>query len=196
MAEELFNVAACLARVRLHDDDAARALVGHLFPLVMKIVRSHLPSRAAEEDLAQEVFIKMFQRLEQYEARNAVPFEHWVSRLAVTTCLDALRAQKRRPELRHADLSEAETAWLEFFTNTAAAEPASDGETARIAMQKLLATLPPDDRLLLQWLDLEGKSVKEIAHLTGWGISLIKVRAFRARRRLRKQAEILRREFL
>lgn len=196
MADETFDVAACLARVRRHDDDAARALVGHLFPLVMKIVRSHLPTRAAEEDLAQEVFIKMFQRLEQYAARDAVPFEHWVSRLAVTTCLDALRAQKRRPELRHADLSEAEAAWLEFFTNTAAAEPASDGETARIAMQKLLATLPPDDRLLLQWLDLEGKPVREIAQLTGWGVSMIKVRAFRARRRLRKQAESLRADFL
>lgn len=198
MPENEFDVVLALARVRAGDDDAARALVEHLFPLVMKIVRSHLPTRAAEEDLAQDVFVKVFNRLEQYGVRGDTPFSHWVSRLAVTTCLDALRAQKRRPELRHADLSEAEVQWLEFFTSSAPAEsaPETDAEAVREAMQKLLATLPPDDRLVLQLLDLEGRSVKEIRELTGWSESLVKIRAFRARRRLRKQAEHLRAEFL
>lgn len=193
ISEPEFDVASCLDRVRAQDDDAARALVGHLYPLVMKIVRSHLPVRTAEEDLAQEIFIKLFQRLGQYEARDGVPLSHWVSRLAVTTCLDALRAEKRRPELRHADLGEGELAWLEFFTGSAPAEHAPETEAAvvRDAMHKLLATLEPPDRLVLQWLDLEGRPVKEISALTGWSVSLVKVRAFRARRRLRKAAEKL-----
>ncbi len=198
VSETDFDVVACLSRVRAQDDDAARALVGHLYPLVMKIVRSHLPVRTAEEDLAQEVFIKLFQRLDQYEAREGVPLTHWVSRLAVTTCLDALRAEKRRPELRHADLGEGELLWLEFLTGSAPAEhaPETEAATVRDAMHKLLATLEAPDRLVLQWLDLEGRPVKEISALTGWSASLVKVRAFRARRRLRKAAEQLKAQFL
>jgi len=103
--EQPFDVPGCLNRVRQRDQAAARELVDHLYPLVIRIVRSHLPRRVPEEDLAQEVFMKMFTRLEQYQ--GAVPFPHWVSRIAVTTCIDHLRAQKRRPEFRMADLSEA-----------------------------------------------------------------------------------------
>ena len=111
MAEEPFDVAACLDRVRLHDQDAARQLVEHLYPLIIRIVRAHLPRRVAEEDLAQEIFLKMFSRLDQY--KGAVAFTHWVSRIAVTTCIDQLRAQKRRPEFRWADLSEQEAEVLD-----------------------------------------------------------------------------------
>ncbi len=102
MADETFDLAGCLERVRARDQAAARELVEHLYPLVIRIVRSHLPRRVAEEDLAQDVFLKMFTRLAQYQGN--VPFTHWVSRIAVTTCIDQLRAQKRRPEFRWADL--------------------------------------------------------------------------------------------
>ena len=105
------DVAQCLARVRARDEDAARALVEHLYPLVIKIVRAHLPRRLDEEDLAQEIFMKVFANAAQY--RGEVPFEHWVSRVAVSTCLDRLRAQKRRPEWRWADLSEGEAEVLD-----------------------------------------------------------------------------------
>ncbi|MDI1319290.1 MAG: sigma-70 family RNA polymerase sigma factor, partial [bacterium] len=110
-AEAAFDVAACLARVRQNDQAAARQLVEHLYPLVIRIVRSHLPRRVAEEDLAQDIFLKMFTRLAQYQGN--VPFPHWVSRIAVTTCIDQLRAQKRRPEFRWADLSENEAEVLD-----------------------------------------------------------------------------------
>ncbi len=79
-----------LARAREGDEEAARALVERLHPLVMKIVRAHLPRRAAEEDLAQEVFARVFERLDQYEARAGVPFDHWVARLAVRLPLGQL----------------------------------------------------------------------------------------------------------
>src|SRR5215207_8566850 len=106
MVEEPFDFAGCLVRVRTRDQAACRQLVEQLYPQVIRIDRSHLPRRVAEEDLAQEVFMKMFTRLDQYQ--GAVPFPHWVSRIAVTTCIDHLRAQKRRPEFRWADLSENE----------------------------------------------------------------------------------------
>src|SRR5206468_9071951 len=91
-----------------HDDEAARALVRHLYPLVAKIVRAHRPRRTSEEDLCQVIFIKVFQNLSKFSGK--VPLEHWVSRIAVNTCLNQIASEKVRPELRHADLTEEESA--------------------------------------------------------------------------------------
>lgn len=182
--EPPFDVPACLERVRQGDQAAARELVDHLYPLVIRIVRSHLPRRVPEEDLAQEVFMKMFTRIGQYQ--GAVPFPHWVSRIAVTTCIDHLRAQKRRPEFRWADLSEGEADVLDaVMTNEADVAP-DDAVEAHELVHKLLDQLNPEDRMVLQLLDLEQKTIAEISALTGWGQSLVKVRAFRARRKLQK----------
>ncbi len=188
MRTEESDLTPLLTRVREQDEDAARALVERLYPLVIRIVRSHLPRRTMEEDLAQEVFVKLFARLDRYADRTGIPFEHWVSRLAVRTCLDALRAERRRPEWRWGDLSEAEAVWLEFMLADEAAPPDAAAASAREVVEKLLGQLPPDDRLVLVLLDLEQRSVKEIARLTGWSGSLVKVRAFRARRKLRQLA--------
>jgi RNA polymerase sigma-70 factor (ECF subfamily) len=191
MRTEVSDLTPLLAWVREQDEDAARALVAALHPLVIRIVRAHLPRRTMEADLAQEVFVKLFARLHQYVARDDVPFRHWVARLAVRTCLDALRAERRRPEWRWSDLPEAEVAWLDFMLADAAAPPETDATSAREVVEKLLAQLSPDDRLILTLLDLEQRSVKEIAQLTGWSGTLVKVRAFRARRKLRALAENL-----
>ncbi|MBX3735978.1 MAG: sigma-70 family RNA polymerase sigma factor [Candidatus Didemnitutus sp.] len=190
MADETFDLAGCLERVRVRDQAAARELVEHLYPLVIRIVRSHLPRRVAEEDLAQDVFLKMFTRLAQYQGN--VPFTHWVSRIAVTTCIDQLRAQKRRPEFRWADLSENEAEVLDNVLSDTTAETPSDSMAARELVGKLLDQLSPADRTVIQMLDLEQKSVAEISALTGWGQSMIKVRAFRARRKLQKLFQELR----
>lgn len=195
MPPDALDVPACLERVRRQDGEAARALVEHLYPLVIKIVRAHRPRRMAEEDLAQEVFLKMFTRLEQYQGREGVPFEHWLSRLAVTTCLDALRAEKRRPEWRYADLADPEREWLEFFAGEAPATAPTDAMGAREMVDKLISLLPPDDRLVITLLDLQERSIADISALTGWSVSLVKVRAFRARRKMRDHALKLQKEF-
>jgi RNA polymerase sigma factor (sigma-70 family) len=179
-----FDLAGCLDRVRRQDQVAARELVEHLYPLVIRIVRSHLPRRVAEEDLAQEIFLKMFTRLSQYQ--GAVPFPHWVSRIAVTTCIDHLRAQKRRPEFRWADLSETEAEVLDNVITNENDVPANDAMAASELVHKLLAQLKPEDQTVIRLLDLEQKTIAEIAQITGWNQSLIKVRAFRARRKLQK----------
>jgi RNA polymerase sigma-70 factor (ECF subfamily) len=184
MAEDSFDLPACLERVRRRDQVACRELVEHLHPLVIRIVRSHLPRRVAEEDLAQDIFLKMFTRLEQYQGN--VPFPHWVSRIAVTTCIDQLRAQKRRPEFRWADLSENEAEVLDNVLTDDRDVTPGDALEARELVHKLLDQLKPDDRLVIQLLDLEQKTIAEISALTGWNQTLIKVRAFRARRKLQK----------
>src|SRR6059036_1356139 len=117
MPEAGLDMVACLERVRQRDEEAARSLVRELYPLVMKIVRSHLPRRIDEEDLSQTVFAKVFAHVDQYSGH--VPFEHWVSRVAVNTCLNALRAEKCRPELRWADLNEGEAEVMEKVLATA-----------------------------------------------------------------------------
>jgi RNA polymerase sigma-70 factor (ECF subfamily) len=182
--DQSFDLAGCLDRVRRRDQTAARELVEHLHPLVIRIVRAHLPRRVSEEDLAQDIFLKMFTRIDQYQ--GAVPFTHWVSRIAVTTCIDQLRAQKRRPELRWADLSERETEVLDSaITNENDVAP-DEALAARELVQKLLGQLKPEDRMVIQYLDLDQKSIAEISQLTGWNKTLVKVRAFRARRKLQR----------
>src|SRR5471032_3316772 len=187
-----FDLAGCLERVRQQDQLAALDLVDHLYPLVIRIVRSHLPRRVPEEDLAQEIFLKMFTRLAQYQ--GAVPFPHWVSRIAVTPCIDHLRAQKRRPEFRMADLSETEAEVIGNVLTNENDVPANDAMAAHELVHKLLAQLKPDDQLVIRLLDLEQKTIAEISQLTGWNQSLIKVRAFRARRKLQKLFQELQRK--
>jgi RNA polymerase sigma factor (sigma-70 family) len=184
MADDSFDLVGCLERVRRRDQVAARQLVEHLYPLVIRIVRSHLPRRVAEEDLAQDIFLKMFTRLEQYQ--GAVPFPHWVSRIAVTTCIDQLRAQKRRPEFRWADLSENEAQVLDNVLTDGSDTVPGDALAAHELVHKLLDQLKPDDKLVIQLLDLEQKTIAEISAKTGWNQTLVKVRAFRARRKLQK----------
>ena len=152
--------------------------------MVVRIVRAHLPRRVAEEDLLQDIFLKMFTRLSQYQ--GAVPFSHWVSRIAVTTCIDQLRAQKRRPEFRWADLSADEAQVLDTVMTDERDVAPDDALEARELVHKLLDQLKPEDRLVIQMLDLDQKTIAEISSLTGWGQSLVKVRAFRARRKLQK----------
>ncbi len=192
MDDETPDFDGLLDGVRRGDQVAARELVEALHPLVRKIVRAHLPRRVAEEDLSQEVYLKMFSRIEQY--RGEMPFTHWVSRIAVTTCIDHLRFQQRRPELRWADLSENEAEVLDAVLTGSDGEDATDALAARELVARLLEQLSPADRTVITLLDLEQKSVAEIRELTGWGASMIKVRAFRARRKLRKLFEQLERK--
>lgn len=178
-----------VGQVRAGDDEAASALVRHLSPLVLKIVRSHLPRRTSEEDLTQAVFMKIFAKLDQFSGK--VPLEHWVARVAVNTCLNQLDRERSRPELRLADLSEEEEQVVKTLAATEEEIEPGHHLAARELVEKLLGHLGPEDRLVLTLLHLEGRTVAETRELTGWSETGIKVRAFRARRKLRKQWEKL-----
>ncbi len=186
-----FDVQECVRRVSGGDMAAAEQLVVHLQPLVRRWVRNHLPRRESEEDLMQEVFLKLLQKVGSYRERPGVPFEHWVSRLAVRTCLDALRAERSRPEWRMADLGEGEQEWLDYLMQRNAEVPEERDREAKGIVTRLLEQLSPPDRLVLTLLDLEGRSTQEIAQMTGWTRPMVKMRAMRARRKLRDVAEKL-----
>jgi len=175
-----------LALVRNGDEAAARRLVDALYPKVVRIVRNHLPVTEDEEDLCQEVFMKMFSRMAQY--RGDQPFDHWVARIALNTCLDKLRRQKVRKVRSFSDFSGEEAECLqdamtarEFGENHATA--GTSAATLEV-LEKLLATLKPAEQLVVRLLDLEERSVADICEQTGWGASRVKVTAFRARRKL------------
>ena len=188
-SEPATDLSGLVARVVAGDEAAARELVERLWPQVIRIVRRHLPRRSSEEDLSQEVFMKVFARLDQWRAD--MPLEHWVSRVAVNTCLDALRWDKRRPELRWADLSEKEAEVLDNVLHDENDTTSGDALASRELAHKLLQTLKPADRLVLTMMDMEGRSVADVQRATGWSATLVKVRAFRARRKLRKAFEVL-----
>ena len=110
----------------------------------------------------------------------------WLHRVAVTTCLDRLRAQMRRPELRWADLTESEAEMLDAVLTTKNEPHPGQALAAREVVGKLMDALSPTDRLVVQLLDLEERSIAEIQAITGWNATLIKVRAFRARHKMKK----------
>jgi RNA polymerase sigma-70 factor, ECF subfamily len=183
MADEL-DAAALVAAARQHDESAAREIVRQLYPLVVKLVRAHRPRRTAEEDLCQMIFIKVFQKLDQFSGK--VPLEHWVSRIAINTCINQIQAERVRPEIRRADLSEEEAAVVENLAVNAEELRPDRRLAARDLVERLLVALKPAERLVIDLLYLQERSVAEIQALTGWGASLVKVRAFRARQKMRR----------
>lgn len=131
------------------------------------------------------IFIKMFQNLDRFSGK--VPLEHWVSRIAVNTCLNQIEWERVRPELRQADLSEEQAAMVEALAATSE-ELAPDRKFAsRQLVEHLLSALKPAERLVIDLLYLQGRSVEEIRKLTGWSGALVKVRAFRARQKMKQQ---------
>jgi RNA polymerase sigma-70 factor (ECF subfamily) len=179
-----------LDAVRAGDDAASREFVDMLFPLVISIVRNHLPHSEAEEDLCQDIFLKVFARFDQYSGRQ--PVEHWVSRIALNTCYDRLRRQKTRRVASFAELDADEAVLLGRFAGNGPERPLEGGRRlAAELLDKLLAALNPRERMVVRMLDLEELSVAEVCELTGWQASRVRVTAMRARRKLNQTLERL-----
>ena len=173
-----------VAAVLRHDENAARELVRILYPLVAKLVRAHRPVRSAEEDLCQMIFIKILHNLSRFSGK--VPLEHWVSRIAINTCINQIQAEKARPELREADLSEEQAAVVQNLATTAEELAPDQSFASRQLVEHLMNGLKPAERLVIDLLYLQQRSVAEIRRLTGWSGALVKVRAFRARQKMKQ----------
>jgi len=189
MAEDGLDVTACIAAVRAGDESAARALMDHLQPTVAKIVRANLPRRTGEDDMMQMVYIKVFTRLHQFS--GTVPLHHWVSRVAVNECLAQIAKERVRPEVRWADLSEQHEEVLTAVLHSEEDLAPGTEMASREVVEKLLEGLSPKDRLVITLLHIEERTLQEVHEITGWNIPVIKVRAFRARLKLKKRFEII-----
>lgn len=175
--------AELIAAVLQGDTACFEPLVQKYSPRVFATVRRYARRESEVEDIAQEIWIKAFQKLKSY--RGDAPFEHWLMRLALHTCYDFLRSHQRNREATFSELSDAESDWLERFVSQPASAP-EDAAAARQLVGRLLEQLSPPARLIITLLEIEERSVKEIAKLTGWSVPLVKVRAFRARAEMRK----------
>ena len=186
--------AELIAAVLEGDTASFEPLVKKYSPRVFNTARRYARRESEVEDIVQEVWAKAFTHLASF--RGEAPFEHWLMRLAVRTCYDSLRKHQRNRESTFSEISATEADWLETFTT----EPDSAGESAEAArtlVAKVLEQLSPPARLVITLLEIEEKSVKEIAQLTGWSVPLVKVRAFRARAEMRKVlAKMARGKFL
>ena len=174
------------------DESAFEEIMRRYSPRVFRVASRYFRQRAQVEEAAQEVFLKAFMQLGSFEGRG--PLEGWLTRIATNTCLNMLRSMKRRPELTASDLTEDEGAWLEALMSGAAEEQHRAEERSRVAADlagRVLDTLSPDDRLVLTLVDGEETPIKEVAEMTGWSESKVKVQAFRARRKMRAAVEKL-----
>lgn len=172
-----------IAEVLKGDTAGFEPLIVKYSPRVFATARRYARREIEVEDIVQEVWSKAFQKLSSF--RGEAPFEHWLMRLAVRTCYDFLREHQRNRETTFTELSEPENDWLDRFV--AAPESANDeAAAARELVERVLAMLSPAARLVITMLEIEDRSVKEIAELTGWSVPLVKVRAFRARAEMRR----------
>ena len=175
--------AQLIAAVLKGDAASFEPLVEKYSPRVFATARRYARRESEVADIVQEVWLKAFEKLRSFRAD--APFEHWLMRVAVRTCYDSLRAHRRNRETTFTELTEPEGDWLNRFVS----QPDSareDAEAARQLVGRLMEELSPAARLIITLLEIEERSVKEIAKLTGWSMPLVKVRAFRARIEMRK----------
>ncbi|HET6514653.1 MAG TPA: RNA polymerase sigma factor [Thermodesulfovibrionales bacterium] len=162
------------------DDEAFAELVRRhkrrVFTTVSRFVRNH----DELDDVCQEIFMKAYMSLKKY--RGDAPFEHWLSKITINACYDLLRKRSRERDTMPLD------AVAPFLRDPASGDKASGREAWEILKQGL-ARLRAEDRLVITLLHLDEKSVREVAESTGWSEAKVKVRAFRARRELKRILE-------
>lgn len=173
------------------DESAFAEIVRRYSPRVFSVASRFFRRRSLVEEAAQEVFLKAYTQLGSFEGRGSL--EGWLTRIATNTCLNMVRGSKRRPEFTVSDLTEDEQGWLEQQSAGNGGEPASVESTvvATDLADRLLSVLSPEDQQALLMIDGEQASIKEVAEATGWSESKVKVRAFRARRKVREAMEKL-----
>lgn len=176
-----------VAKVRDGDESAFEELFNRHRRRVALIASRFFRQREQIEEIVQESFTKAYFALGDFSNQQEASFAAWMARIAYNSCYDELRRMKRRHESALSDVSEGDASWLK---ETLHAE-VTGGDIETIAIKrdladKLLSRLSAEDRLVLVMLDAEELSVAEIAELTGWSVSKVKVRAHRARASLRR----------
>jgi len=172
--------AALLQRIRAGATDEFAELVRRHQSRVFAVLHRYERDPQRREDLAQETFLKAWRALAQFDGH--APFEHWISRIAVRTALDHLRKKNRRnQEIGFAELGEDALDWLR--TGDEASE--LDARSAAEVLERAMRELSPADRVVITMQEIEGCSIREIAAALGASGVAVRVRAVRARARLK-----------
>jgi RNA polymerase sigma-70 factor (ECF subfamily) len=176
---------ALVAAAAAGDEGAFELLFNRHRRQVARIGGRFFSQREQIEEIIQDTFTKLYFALNNYHGTHEASFKAWLAQIAVNACYDQLRRARRRPEEALSEFTENES--RDFASQLRA--PRSDVEGALVSRDlalKLLTRLSAEDRLVLTLLDVEGFSVAEIAEMTNWSISKVKVRAHRARAHLRR----------
>jgi RNA polymerase sigma-70 factor (ECF subfamily) len=164
---------------------AFREIVERYQARVYSVIRRILRDQNEVEDIAQEVFVSVFLSIREYHCRGSLVA--WIYRIAVNQCYDYLRRRRVRPLVYDCDFKDREGRPRE----TRSQAPAIDAAIAdRDLALKLLARLSDSERSLVWMREVEGYSIEELARITGAKETCVKVRLFRARRKMLKAAGI------
>jgi RNA polymerase sigma-70 factor (ECF subfamily) len=178
--------AELVARARAGSSDAFAGLVRNNQQQVFSILHRYERDSHLVEDLAQETFTKAWKALDRFDGR--APFQHWLSRIAVHVALDHIRRRKRLSgSVPLPDISEDSVAWLRDELPPRELEARQAREILELAMQ----ALSPAEQLVITMMEIEGRSVKDICSLTGDSGVAVRVRAMRARGKLKKALQQL-----
>ena len=171
------------------DESAFAEIVRRYSPRVFSVASRFFRQRSLVEEAAQEVFLKAYTQLGSFEGRGSL--EGWLTRIATNTCLNMVRGAKRRPEFTVSDLTDDEASWLDHQSADGEAPSVENELVATDLADRVLSVLSPEDQQALLMIDGEDASIKEVAEATGWSESKVKVRAFRARKKVREAMEKL-----
>ena len=155
-------------------------------PMVAVVAGRYFRRPEQIEEIIQISFAKAFVELARFRGAHDLSLASWLARITVNACLDNLRSQKRKPENLCCELTDGETTALTELAVDGGAQSAEQEMLDRDLAEKLLAHVGEEDRALLEMLYVEEMSVAEIAGLTGWSQSKVKIKAWRARNTLRR----------
>jgi RNA polymerase sigma-70 factor, ECF subfamily len=170
-------------RAQAEDQEAFEELVRRHQHRVFAVASGILRRREDVEDIAQQVFVKAYFSLKRFDQRAA--FSTWLYKITVNECWDLLRKKKVRPLVYEADLSEEQARQIQTSEEKGSTAPdVSQRLEARQRVERLLEGLDERDRLMLILKEVEGFSIEEIAEVLELNANTVKVRLFRARRRI------------
>ncbi|HLH04041.1 MAG TPA: RNA polymerase sigma factor [Bryobacteraceae bacterium] len=182
--------AALVRRVQAQDEMAFREIVERYQAKVFSIIYGILRNRNDAEDIAQQVFAKIYFSIKNFDFRSSLLT--WIYKITVNECYDYLRKKRVRKLVYESDFSSDESLRME---NTEPATDQAPGVDDRLAQHdlilKLLKKLSEEDRSLILLKEVEGHSVEELSEMTGMNENTIKVKLFRARQKLLKAAQRL-----
>jgi RNA polymerase sigma-70 factor (ECF subfamily) len=182
--------AALVRRAQAEDEMAFREIVERYQSKVFSIIYGILRNHNDAEDIAQQVFTKVYFSLRSFDFRSSLLT--WIYKITVNECYDYLRKKKVRKLVYESDFTEEDSLRMENSEPARDQRPAVDVTLAqRDLALKLLSKLPEEERTLLLLKEVEGHSVEELAEMTGINENTIKVKLFRARQKLLKVAHRL-----
>jgi RNA polymerase sigma-70 factor (ECF subfamily) len=175
-------------RVQARDEMAFREIVDRYQSKVFSIIYGILRNHNDAEDIAQQVFAKIYFSIHSFDFRSSLLT--WVYKITVNECYDYLRKKKVRKLVYESEFSDDESVGMER-SEPDPAQPIDVRLARRDLVLKLLAKVSEEDRNLMLLKEVEGHSVEELAQLTGMNENTIKVKLFRARQKLLKAAQRL-----